>query len=207
MRCISHEQRLRAQEFFMRSRALKTSIQADEGILRNIHAAASHLYGKEPLPETVMEIGKGSEHVIYGVGRIALPEGPGLYLAARLKKRPYGVDDHLLWYEMAHFTSAFAEGENTPYFISAISWEMHNEYRSFTAGGILTEDISRGKRQELKNRGRMHVERLGESGTKRFFVDPVYLTADHLDRYVKLLGRGYFRDGIRIELASPVHEI
>ena len=116
----------------------------------------------------------------YNIGSVTLPgNNQEIQIALKLMNESplflhndysrSGLEKDLKEYEVA-----YALGENTPYFISVVTFLPYGESDpKFTACGILTEDISKKHALPLIDKDFSHAERTSQDGSKQlFFIDP-----------------------------------
>ncbi len=170
----------RVEEYFKRTLQLNPLILADQGILNRVMSAVSHQYDDKKLDESVMVLGEGKSNRVYNIGSVTLPDNnQEIQIALRLMNitplffhNDYSRSE--LEKELKECEAAYALGENTPYFISVVTFFPYGESNpAFMGCGILTEDISKKHTLSLTEKGFSHVERTYQDGSKQlFFVDP-----------------------------------
>jgi len=167
----------RVNEYYQRALRLKPLILADHDMLNRIRSIRDHQYHQGELDESVELLGEGSSNNIYNIGSVTDPETQReIPIAIRLDKVPSLLDVFLsqLERELEEYEAAHALGENTPYFVSVVTFPYDDKGDIIFA--ILTEDISKKKALPLKtiDGDYSRVKRTNEDGsTQPFFIDPV----------------------------------
>ncbi len=173
------------REYLERMRRLQPIILANTELLERILETFKHTYEEGALPPNVLRLGQGTQHIVYGVGKIRNPDTEqDLYLALRLPKEylltvPSEIQPDFLLETIAAYEGAHNQGYNAPYFAGIVTvpiWDAPLRH-----AGILTEDLTMGEQRSLRPE-HPHTEcefflRDEPDQTKtRFFVDPTGFT-------------------------------
>lgn len=202
----------RINEYYERTLRLNSLISADQDILKRIMSAVNHQYDGKELDNNVVILGEGKANKLYNVGSVVNPKNQlEIPIAIRLNIMTlYLKSSHLLnelEKEVKEYEAAYALGENTPYFISVVTFPYEKLAPGLEACAILTEDVSKKRTLTLKELDRSRFERTNEDGSKQtFFLDPnnfVELDNSYSGTYkVKQAcdGNKYLKDKARIDL-------
>ncbi len=189
--------------YLQRCELVKTAVLADRPLQSRIQQAFQHQYvlpEKSPLPPETLHLGQGISHVVYGVGKIALPRNlqdssaersinqeTELHLALRLIRREQDIfalprnyispatTGALFLSEIAAYEGAFLKGITPPFFAGLVCSAPEQNGSVFL--GILTEDVSAGLPSKVTPAstcsGEEFVNRIRADGTlDRIFLDP-----------------------------------
>lgn len=180
-------------EYYARSVALKSILQADEGLLRKIGASFDALIKYRMLPKDMLHLGSGSVHTVAGVGSIQNPLTDSETFLALKMSLPHYHNEETLAEQIISYENAFVREKNPPFFISAIKVDTLDGMKY----GMLMEDVSQGKKLKLlTGYDSSHCLVVLPNGEKvPRFIDPF-----NPDIYRGKEAMRYFSDEARIEV-------
>jgi len=151
----------------------KPIIEANRDVMAGMEEAVLDLYSGLPARHA-LPLGEGQDHSVYSVGSVADPSsGQDLHIAVRCRRwRTYSIGEIMLYDELAYFVQAYLDGEKPPYFVGVFSWEHDGEEGRHA--GIVTEDLTKGKRLHAESDRLEHMVIVNEQGEReRFYIDPI----------------------------------
>ncbi len=188
-----------SEPYYRRTLRMKSVLERDTGILRNAGSVFRNVYLKERLQEGVVEIGRGSNNIFFGIGKTYDPENPArdIYLGLRLNKDfPFERYGKKFPAQFGAYERAYCCEIPPPYFAVAVTYRLLGE-NSKIIGAMLTEDLSRGNTVQIHAPfNEDYIERIMDERRERFFVDP----NDWYGQGFEDLGAKYVEDRARIDV-------
>jgi len=174
------------EEYFSRWIRIKSLIENNEQVMKNINNAFAVEYLKQKPNQELIKLGYGNSHIVYSISSEKFRDKDNeTMLALRLLRGDNKIfyrlktddedDNYNLFSELDSFCKAFVLGKNSAYFLGLVEWKDTDKFQKGVVG-FLTEDVTERKTFESHTKKEGFDEYLEVKTIKsnnKFFIDKV----------------------------------